>query len=53
MWPILQTLSVTFYAGRGVLAVSMVTPNDMSLVQAIEAHTSAKWKELETDTRVA
>jgi len=35
--------------GRGGLAVSMVTPNDVSLVQAIEAHTAAKWTELETD----
>ena len=38
-------------AGRGGLAVSMVTPNDVALVQAIEAHTAVKWTELEADDR--
>lgn len=44
----------TARAGRGGLAVSMVTPNDVALVQAIEAHTAVKWSELEADdTKVA
>lgn len=44
----------TARAGRRGLAVSMVTPNDVALVQAIEAHTAVKWSELEADdTKVA
>ena len=31
--------------------MSMVTPNDVALVQAIEAHTAVKWTELEADDR--
>jgi len=41
----------TARAGRGGLAVSMVTPNDVALVQAIEAHTAVKWSELEADDK--
>jgi len=44
----------TARAGRGGQAVSMVTPNDVSLVQAIEEHTQVKWTELESeDSKVA
>merc|ERR1712066_443540 len=39
----------TARAGRGGQAISMVTPNDVGLVQAIEAHTSVKWTEIEVD----
>jgi len=37
----------TARAGRGGQAVSMVTPNDVALVHAIESHTSVKWTEIE------
>jgi len=44
----------TARAGRGGQAISMVTPNDVALVQAIEAHTAVKWTEFEADdSRVA
>jgi len=39
----------TARAGRGGQAVSMVTPNDVALVQAIEEHTGVKWEELAGD----
>merc|ERR1712025_416999 len=44
----------TARAGRGGQAISMVTPNHVALVQAIEAHTAVKWTEFEADdSRVA
>jgi len=44
----------TARAGRGGQAVSLVTPRDVGLVQAIEAHTGVQWTELEgEDARVA
>jgi len=44
----------TARAGRGGQAVSLVTPIDVALVQAIESHTGVKWKELEgNDEKVA
>jgi len=39
----------TARAGRGGVAVSLVTPHDISLVHAIEAHTSVTWTELELE----
>merc|ERR1719188_1023162 len=39
----------TARAGRGGVAVSLVTPHDISLVHAIEAHTSVIWTELELE----
>jgi len=39
----------TARAGRGGQAVSMVTPNDVSLVKSIEDHTGVKWDEFEGD----
>ena len=39
----------TARAGRGGEAVSLVTPTDVGLVHAIEAHTSVKWTELELE----
>eukprot|EP00092_Neocalanus_flemingeri_P036275 GFUD01039497.1.p1 GENE.GFUD01039497.1~~GFUD01039497.1.p1 ORF type:complete len:517 (+),score=164.23 GFUD01039497.1:39-1589(+) len=39
----------TARAGRGGLAVSLVTPTDVGLVQSIETHTGVKWEELEGD----
>jgi len=44
----------TARAGRGGQAVSLVTPIDVALVQAIENHTGVKWIELEgNDEEVA
>jgi len=44
----------TARAGRGGEAVSLVTPHDVGLVHAIEAHTGVKWTELELkDERVS
>ena len=44
----------TARAGRCGLSVSMVAPNDVALVQAIESHTAVKWSVLEVDnTKVA
>ena len=39
----------TARAGRGGVAVSLVTPHDISLVHAIEAHTSVTWTELKLE----
>jgi len=41
----------TARAGRGGQAVSLVTPNDVALVLAIETHTGVKWDELEGDDK--
>jgi len=39
----------TARAGRGGGAVSLVTPQDVGLVHAIESHTSVAWSELELE----
>ena len=44
----------TARAGRGGEAVSLVTPQDVGLVHAVEAHTGVQWTELELkDERVS
>merc|ERR1712098_282282 len=39
----------TARAGKGGVAVSLVTPQDVCLVHAIEAHTGVTWSELELE----